>query len=79
MMLSKPKAAKRMGISVSTLERLMVDGKIAYYLPSPKCCRFDEDDIQTYMDSVRRVPKSEAVAVVPTRGRLRWVEGMKVV
>ena len=54
-MLSKRETAERLGVSVSTLERIAARGEIGYYRVGA-ALKFDEADIAAYKARVRVAP-----------------------
>jgi len=48
MYLNKEQAAKIMGISTRTLDRIRKDGKISTYAMSPRNLRFDSEEVEAY-------------------------------
>ncbi len=67
--ISQKEAAERRGSGVSTLDRLIRDGRLPAYAMGSRCAiRIDEGDLQRYIDSCR-VP----VQVIPAQRRRKAV------
>ena len=52
--ITRPEAAKRLGISVCTLDRIVAEGKLpAYRMTGRASVRFREEDLDEYIEGCR--------------------------
>lgn len=58
-LLSTQDAARYLGVKVSYLYKLMMRRVIAYYKPGGKICYFKQEDLDTYLNSVRVATQAE--------------------
>lgn len=56
--LNKTDVAELLGVTVRTVENMMVRGLLPYLKIGGKCVRFRLDDIQAHLDSTCRVVRS---------------------
>lgn len=85
-LIGKAEAAEMLGISQSTLDRIVADGNLPLYRIRGRC-RYDTADIGDYLRRCRehrrppdKLPRAKAPA--PRKGQLwpaKYVPGMKVV
>ena len=55
---SREETAKKLGIGLSTLDRLRAEGKIGFYQKRPNCkVQFTQAHIDRYLERVERMPK----------------------
>lgn len=81
--IKKKEAAARLGVSLTTMDRLVESGKLPAYRPGGCHLIFNEDDVARYLESTRVKPvvipaarRRKAVAPPPV---CRYKPGDKVV
>lgn len=72
--ISKGEAAETLGLSTSTIERIILDGELPVYKFRGQC-RISRDDLDTYISRCRRV----AAKAAPAPAARRATRGSKLV